>query len=141
MSYLNLLLPLPMCITEHLFTLKSICQSLAHSYNLLRSSSMTSIKVYSQKYQFLITDASSSVTTSLHSFVSSANFDIFESTPLSMSLMKIIKRSRPNTAPAAPHLLHQSILKMPLIPTLCLLSFSQFSIHLSRFPPNSQASI
>src|SRR6218665_3759940 len=85
MSYLNFLLPLPMCITENLSTLKSICQSLAHSYNLLRSS--------------VNTDASSSVTTSLHSFVSSVNFDIFESTPLSMSLMKIIKRSGPNTDP------------------------------------------
>src|SRR6218665_1882932 len=128
MSYLNFLLPLPMCSTEHLSTLKSICQSLAHSYNLLRSS--------------LITDASSSVTASLHSFVSSANFDIFESIPLSMSLMKIIKRSGPNTDPCGTPLLtpiHSE--NAPLIPTLCLLSFSQFSIHLSRFPPNPQASI
>src|SRR6218665_3029758 len=38
MLYWNFLLPFPKCITEHLSTLNSICQSLAHSYNLLRSS-------------------------------------------------------------------------------------------------------
>src|SRR6218665_1697080 len=54
MSYLNFLLPFPMCITEHLLTSKSICQSLTHLYILLRSS--------------LIMPASSSVTTYLHSF-------------------------------------------------------------------------
>src|SRR6218665_2589654 len=34
MLYLNFLLPFPMCITEHLSTLNSICQSLAHAYNI-----------------------------------------------------------------------------------------------------------
>src|SRR6218665_1125546 len=77
MLYWNFLLPFPKCITEHLSTLNSICQSLAHSYNLLRSS--------------VIMNASSSVTTS------SANFDIFERIPVPISLMKIIKRSGPIT--------------------------------------------
>src|SRR6218665_1731766 len=128
MLYWNFLLPFPMCITEHLSTLNSICQSLAYSYNLLRSS--------------LIVNASSSVTISLHSFVSSANVDIFERIPVSISLMKIIKRSGPKTDPYGTPLItsiHSE--NAPLIPTLCLLSFSQFSIHLSRFPPNPHASI
>src|SRR6218665_3465226 len=99
MSYLNFLLPFPICITEQLSTLKSICQSLTHSYNLRRSS--------------LIMNSSSSVTTSLHSFVSSANFDIFFRVYAFIDIIdEDYKKEWP--IPAAPHLSHQSIPKMPL---------------------------
>src|SRR5688572_22894296 len=84
-SYENSLFLFPICITEHFSKLNSICQSCDHLNILLRSSRSIS--------------ASSSSPTALHSFVSSANLEIFDNTPSSMSLIKSMNSSGPSTDP------------------------------------------
>src|SRR6218665_1249678 len=101
-----------MCITEHFSRLNSIFQSCDHLDILLRSSRSIS--------------ASRSSPTALHSLVSSANLEILDKIPSSVSLMKITNKSGPSTDPCGTPL--NTVLQLEclsLIPIFCLLPDNQ----------------
>lgn len=95
-------LPFLLCVTEHFWTLKSSSPALTHS-----------VQVFPQYARL---HASSAVTTFLHSFVLSSDFNMFNTTQSYMKLMNITERS----GPVKPHLLMYLLLhsEMPLLPLL-----------------------
>src|SRR6218665_3761203 len=111
-TYYNSWFPFRMCITEHFSRLNSICQSCAHLNILLTSSRSIS--------------ASPSSPTALQSFVSSANSEILDKIPSSMSLMKSTNNSGPGTDPSCTPL--STVLQLQCLspmPTFCLLPDNQ----------------
>src|SRR6218665_2962024 len=84
-SYSNLQFLLPTCMTAHLSMLNGMFQSFDHLCSLSKSP--------------LRAMASSSLFTLAQSFVSSANLDIFDTVPSSMSLIYITNNSGPSTDP------------------------------------------
>ena len=91
----------------------------------VRGSVLHSFQVFSECVRIFLGDHI------LHSFVSCERFKII---PLSIQLVKIIKRSGPNTDSCDIPLitsLHSEC--APLIPTLCLLSSSRCSIQVVSF--------
>ena len=118
---------LPICSTIHLSTLNNICQSSDHRNSFLKSP--------------LIVSASASLHTLLQILLSSANFQIFDMMPSSISFINIKNSNGPNTKPCGTPLFTSAQPDtFPFILTLCLLSANQFLIHLKYCPPMPCAS-
>src|SRR6218665_396185 len=101
-----------MCLTERFSRFNSICQSSDHLNMLLRTSCCIS--------------AYSSSPTALQSFVLSANLEILDKIPSSMSLMKSTNNSGPSTDPCGTPL--STVLQLECLspmPTFCLLPDNQ----------------